>query len=428
MSGKSRSLAMVVVGILVSMAIIGGVTVLQRDGILPAVSSGSSNLASSSTATYEPTSSPSVSQTNTATKRPTGNGSLVLQIHDPPRVPSSVSAVFLTYSDIAIYSVGGMGWLDLKQSGTIDLLSVVNFTQTIANTHVSASSFDVFSMSLSSAVVVANSTNYTATLLSKELTVPIRNGLVVESNKTAGAVIDVATSVLQHSTYNNSGAVSPSFLLSTTADAYTIPSDQLNQSQSIVGYRDDFKDEGWLRNEINNSNNQSSFEIVSASLSNSSFFLNIKNTGNYSLIITSVFIALNTSTSPVSEGEDGTTIGNSVVFGVLSNGTLIPYSLSTENEYEQETFANSGYNLSAHSQITLSYWGPIPPHSETSSNVSEDDWSEHTTSNWSGTNTMSSAQSYNYGGSSGFAIVAGQSYIVGVISGRMCGFLIIAAS
>src|ERR1700730_15708256 len=147
MSGKIRTATVVIIGILLASSIIIGITLLQKEGFLPGITStnltsstGSSRITtrtSSSTTTSEvtstrDTSTSSLIQSSTTTPIQAPLGNLVLQLHDPPHVPPGVTSVFVAYSDILLRSSNGT-WYDSRVGGSIDLMSVVNFTQTIAN-------------------------------------------------------------------------------------------------------------------------------------------------------------------------------------------------------------------------------------------------------------------------------------------------------
>ena len=134
MNGKSKSISMIVIGVLLAAALIGGVAILQQQGVLPSITSSLSTKSSTT-------------QPSTTTRTGVlGSGTLVLLLHDPPNAPAGVSHVFVTYSDLAIHdanSLASSGWIDLGQTGTIDLMSVVNFTQTIATVVVGEGNFDL---------------------------------------------------------------------------------------------------------------------------------------------------------------------------------------------------------------------------------------------------------------------------------------------
>ncbi|HZW57147.1 MAG TPA: hypothetical protein VFF30_12730 [Nitrososphaerales archaeon] len=450
MNGKAKTVSVVAAGILLAAGIIGGVTVLQRAGVLPEITGTSltQTFVSSSYSTTSSVSSSLSTVSSGSSGQQGGSGSLVILLHDPPNVPLGVTAVFVSYSGIAIQPSQGPSWIELNQSGSIDLMSVVNFTQTIANVKLMEGSFDMLRMNLSSVVVTFNSRNYTAYVPTAYLTVPIAGGLQVQNLGTSGAVIDVSPTIIKHTSYNSTGAASVSFSMVPSAKAYVVPPSQLVSSHLQVGDREDLRNENWLTTAISTTDNQTSFEIASAALSNSSFYITIKNTGNTSVLIGSIFITSNASQTQGLEGSDGVDIGSSsILFTVLSNGSLSPFANYGEGDSgdQLQHSANFGYNLSSHSYATFSYIGHIPPSvnsttsGESESGVSDNaigvsmnsnfnnsqeaqnpaDGGNSTTSTSVSTSTYSaSSQSAILDGSSnGLQIIRGQSYIVGVISG-----------
>src|SRR5207245_5225197 len=89
--------------------------------------------------------------------------------------------------------------------------------------------------------------------------------------------------------------------------------------------------------------------------SNSRLSLTIKYSGNASAIIQSIFVA-----ASVTEDKDiseGLSVGGSIIFSVLSNGTLVP--LRHERDILLWQDAALGYNMSAGATVSFTYSGPI---------------------------------------------------------------------
>jgi hypothetical protein len=412
MSGK-RTISVVVVGVILAASIIGGVGLLQREGFLPGLTTGSTVQISTKTLTSTSTSS------SGATSSPGGAGTLVLQIHDPPNVPAGVSAVYVSYHDIWIGS-SDANLVNLNQSGTINLMAVVNFTQTITNAKVEAGTFDELLMNMSSVLVTWNSLNYSASITNDQLIIPIVGGLTISNNGTSAAVIDISPTIIEQTVYNSTGSQNVSFVMVPSANAYVVPANQLSQAETEVGDRQDVKNQAWLTSQINDSTRQTGFTILSSSVSNSSFVIAVKNTGNRSLTIQSVFIASNSSQAHEDDGS--LNIGNSILFGVLPNGSLVPYGL----------LETSGYNLSAHAQAVFSYLGQIPPKNTYNGGEGGDNPTTQTTSTTvSREDAQSGPAPLDSGGDSnpyGFNIIAGQSYFVGATSGDATSTLMIVAT
>ncbi|MFI5419668.1 MAG: hypothetical protein ACHQ1H_01740 [Nitrososphaerales archaeon] len=448
MSGNMRSVTVVITGILLASSIIVGITLLQREGILPEISStgkssshtlitSTSNAVSIIVTTPARSPSSSVTQTTSSTTPQSSASNFVLQIHDPPHVPPGVSSVYVSYADILLRSSNG-SWYDLKVNGSIDLMSVVNFTETIANFVLNGGKYDQLQMNLSSVVVTSNSKNYSATISNNQLVIPIIGGVAVSSSFESGALIDVSPAVIQHTFQNSTGGIVNSFVLVPSANAYVIPRNQLNPTTAFVGDREDIRTQSWLVSEENQKSNQTSFQLSSITLSSSFIKVTIKNTGNSSVLLQTAFLESNATQYSTSEDDSGRyNVGGAVLFGILGNGSLVPFS---DGETGDTEGTNSyGYNLPASSQVTLTYVGPISSSTATSETVqssTEDNGATTITGSTITTATQSASgsdeniivpmasvaivttsTSYNYGII--FQVTPGTPYTVGVTSGSL---------
>ena len=63
---------------------------------------------------------------------------------DPPTVPNGTTAVYVTYSGLAVHIAGAgnnSGWHVLNAQGSIDLMSIINVSQTIASANIQSGRF-----------------------------------------------------------------------------------------------------------------------------------------------------------------------------------------------------------------------------------------------------------------------------------------------
>ncbi len=63
--------------------------------------------------------------------------SFLVMLTDPPTVPAGTTVLNLTYSNVTLhiaYPNGTSEWLPVNASGTVNLFSLVNMSQTIAST------------------------------------------------------------------------------------------------------------------------------------------------------------------------------------------------------------------------------------------------------------------------------------------------------
>ncbi|MDE1845939.1 MAG: hypothetical protein KGH53_01500 [Candidatus Micrarchaeota archaeon] len=122
---------------------------------------------------------------------------LAIQLTDPPQVPAGTQALIITYSGVQVHapSVTGSGWLSGSGSGSLDLLSLVNLTQTIASANVPANvSVDMVRFNVTSAVIKINNTISNVTLSAKMLTAKVYGSKSVNGS-TSSVVIQLSPTV-----------------------------------------------------------------------------------------------------------------------------------------------------------------------------------------------------------------------------------------
>jgi hypothetical protein len=142
---------------------------------------------------------------------------------DPPTIPTGVTSVYINYSDVSVHvsDAGNQtGWTDLQSSGEIDLLSVINSTETIAATNVTSGIFNALRFNITSALITFQGTNYTADLVYQQHTlfVPIVGGITISGGQTSAAVIEMTPTVLLLG-----NATNPTFAFIPAAKGYTLP-------------------------------------------------------------------------------------------------------------------------------------------------------------------------------------------------------------
>ena len=304
--------------------------------------------------------SPGMLGTTSTTKSQTSTGALSVLLTDPPTVPNGVTALYATYNDIAVHvsNAGNQsGWYNVTASGTINLMSVINVSQTIATGNVPNGTYNALRFNITSAQVTYNGKNYTALFVedsngATSLTVPIVGGLSVQSGGNAAAVIDLTPTVLLLGNTSN-----PTFAFIGAARAYTMPAQSVSREDFHIGHRDDLKTEGWWLQLQHSAH----FDITSASLSNNSLSITVKNTGNASLVFRMVGV---TSTTSQTGGDrrsmspDASIAATSAFFAVEPNESLVFINGSSRFGMLQ-TVAAGGYLLAPNSSATFTYSGPI---------------------------------------------------------------------
>ena len=343
----NKSLLMGAVGAIIAIALISAA--ILTPGVL-GVTTGTSSVSTSSQSTVVgSTTGTSQVQTNTGP-----SGTLAVLMTDPPTIPDGVTAVYINYSDISIHvsNAGNeTGWTDLQSSGEINLLSIINSTETIAASNVTSGVFNALRFNITSALVTFQGTNYTADLVYQEHTlfVPIVGGITITGGKTSAAVIEMTPTVLLLG-----NTTDPVFAFIPGAKGYTLSAQSISPNPH-KGDRDD--DNGKISDQIQD---QTHFEITAASLTPNSLSVTVKNNGNTPIVFR--FVAL-TATSTISGGWVPTAPMGSIskiseFFVVASNGSLL--SLNSKSHQQLDTTMDAGGNsMAAGSSVTYTYNGPV---------------------------------------------------------------------
>lgn len=118
---------------------------------------------------------------------------------DPPTVPAGTTQLNLTYADVllhVIYPNDTEEWLPVGASGTVNLFSLVNMTQTLATITIPLNStVDKVQFTIANVTAVINAETYNVTSLSDTFVVKVANGAV---NKTlSGVLIDFNPTLVQ---------------------------------------------------------------------------------------------------------------------------------------------------------------------------------------------------------------------------------------
>jgi hypothetical protein len=161
--------------------------------------------------------------------------SFVVMLTDPPTVPAGTTVLNLTYSNVSLhvtYPNGTALWLPVNASGTVNLFSLVNMSQTIASTTIpSGSAVDKIQFTIADVDAVVNGVMYNVTALSNTLVVSVKNSQV---NQTlSGVLIDFNPTLVQIQATDANGTLVYYYVLVPSATA-TIIGD-LSKEQIKVG-------------------------------------------------------------------------------------------------------------------------------------------------------------------------------------------------
>jgi len=164
-----------------------------------------------------------------------GGASFLVMLTDPPTVPAGTTVLNLTYSNVSLhvtYLNGTAVWLPVNASGTVNLFSLVNMSQTIASTTIpSGSSVDKIQFTIAGAEAKVNGTVYPVTALSSTLVISIANSQV---NQTlSGVLVDFNPTLVQIQATGSNGNLVNYYVLVPSATATVVTS--LSQAQVRVG-------------------------------------------------------------------------------------------------------------------------------------------------------------------------------------------------
>jgi len=172
---------------------------------------------------------------NPITLDQTSAAPFLVMLTDPPNVPAGTTVLNLTYTDISLhvtYPNGTALWLPVNASGTVNLFSLVNMSQTIASTTVPSSSLvDKIQFTIADVDAVVNGAMYNVTALSDTLVVSVANSQV---NQTlSGVLVDFNPTLVQIQATDANGTLVYYYVLVPSATAMIIS--DLSREQIKVG-------------------------------------------------------------------------------------------------------------------------------------------------------------------------------------------------
>jgi uncharacterized protein DUF4382 len=295
--------------------------------------------------------SASVSGTGSTTTRQQGStGDFAMMATDPPVVASGVTAASVTYSSIAVHSAGSgnaSGWVQINDTGSINLMSSANVSQTIAAAKIQSGTYDMLRLGIQSASVTYHNQVYAATVASSSITARLQSDVQVSSAQSSAAIVDLRTFVI-----NSANASTPQFVFSACARATTVPQGQVASSSLQVRAQTHLEGSWWVAFKDQTSTNIS---ISAATLTSGSLGLQMKNTGNDTANIQTVII------TPVSSGSAKATVtlpaslSGSAIFTVDAAGSLQAFN-SLQGAV---LLGGNNSTLAAGSSTSLNYGGSI---------------------------------------------------------------------
>jgi hypothetical protein len=282
-----------------------------------------------------------------------GSGTLAVLLTDPPTVPNGTTAVYATYSGLAVHIAGAgnnSGWHVLNAQGSINLMSIINVSRTIASANVQSGRFDALAFNITSATVTFLGKNYSAYLVYEDhtLVVPVVGGITINNGQTSAAVIDLTPTILLLG-----DPATPAFAFIPAARGYTIPAQSIPQTKlQQVGQNESVSNQTWYQND------QPKFEITGVVLTPISLSITVANTGNVSLDFTLTAV---TSLATPGGGLKPTlpsVASISEFFVVYPNTSLVPIT-TDDHASITSAISDGGYNLPPSASVTFKYSGQI---------------------------------------------------------------------
>jgi len=222
--------------------------------------------------------------------------SFLIMLTDPPEVPKGTTQLNLTYSAVSLhvnYPDGTSIWLNIPvTAGKVDLISLMNVTQTIASlTLPTGTTVDKIQFSISSVETKVNGQVYPVTTLTNQLLVSIR-GNGVASGTLSGVLLDLTPTLVEIQATNSTGAEVNYYVLAPSATA--IVKTNIPENQRPIGARARLRDEDNEQLDQAKESASRNVAISSASLSVSGDTTNLqvilKNTGNTNATIVGIIL------------------------------------------------------------------------------------------------------------------------------------------
>jgi Domain of unknown function (DUF4382) len=278
------------------------------------------------------------------------SGTLSVMLTDPPTVPTGVTALAMTYNNVQVHvsNAGNQsGWINVGGSGTINLMSVVNFSQTIATAKIHEGTFNALRFNITSVSVTYNGQTYAADLVYGHTAffVRIPGGISVAAAQSSTALVDLSPQVLLLGTPQ-----SPIFAFLPSGRAFVVPSQQVPAESHSVGYRMSLSAAAWWAS----FEAGTKFGVTSSQLTPNSFSLTVQNQGNASALFRLAAVTSQTSLS----GGPMPLLSESEIFVVEPNATLVAITSGTSAQVYQEISAG-GYLLLPGQSVTFTYSGQV---------------------------------------------------------------------
>jgi hypothetical protein len=263
---------------------------------------------------------------------------LVLQLTDPPYVPNGMQSLNITYSSIQVHILGVnvSKWVQVNETGTVDLLKILNLTKTIGTVVVPMNSLvDQIKFNITSANITVNNTSYGVTLPNKQISVHISGRSMV--NGTSILLLDLSPTVVTILTSNTT-----IFVLVPSVRAIIVPKIGLTVNVTHIGAVAKINESMLERLEETRPNITITSAILSTVNSITQVSITVKNNANRSVELRNILVygneTMNVKLNFTPDRRDnpevmpdyGTYVGNLIntTLGKFANGSLPQFRLN----------------------------------------------------------------------------------------------------
>ncbi|MGC8671865.1 MAG: hypothetical protein ACP5TJ_03170 [Candidatus Micrarchaeia archaeon] len=154
---------------------------------------------------------------------------VLVELTDPPQVPNGTQSLNILYSGVRVYftSNSGISFIESPSSGTINLLSILNVSKTIANVSLPANSvINTLQFNISKASIQINGNVFPVALPNSTIAVHLAGAVRSSSSILADLSPTVITIITNTS--------APLFVMVPSVKAVIVPG--VNESAKVTGY------------------------------------------------------------------------------------------------------------------------------------------------------------------------------------------------
>ncbi len=302
---------------------------------------------------------------------PAQGATFAVMLTDPPTVPAGTTQLNLTYNSVmlhVIYPNGTVAWLPVTASGTVNLFSLVNMTQTIASTIIPVNStVDKVQFTIANVTAEVNAKVYNVTALSDTFVVKVANGAV---NQTlSGVLIDFNPTLVQIQASDANGATVYYYVLVPSANAMIV--NNVDPGRLKIGTIVKIGENNRVTLEHVKEDFKKNVTIVSATLTvkgnTTALSVTLQNQGNvtfriFGLTLNGQFNVTRSSSNRQNprdeDGMDGVNVHPDTIPFKVSGTSLVPV-FGTDQEHDDDDRGFSSVTLQPGESVTLSFSGVI---------------------------------------------------------------------